>query len=377
MKIKYFGLLIVFLCLGVLPVNAQEDDPPPFPLDTILVCVAPQESTDLTQVVEIFAPYLLIFRNSTAFGLVLPVDANVIIYSTYQDDQGEFREVHSALYEITPDAATGGYRPGDFLAQATLNDGIPSAHLCGDAYLSYPLSTLPSSVPMPVSRDHAVLVQVGANDLLLEQEESESPRFLGVFAFQFSPTDVSQFQARFQFIQLVGGIVDINLPFYTEVVNYLLIANKNTSVRRSYAEAPDDFDSQSFANDRSNFIRGLREDGLDLWTIMTQDHIRIFPLQGIEQQFSPGGYIRLETPPGQSERTPAFTVGETVCSIDDDTIDYVSVGQPRGEGTLQSHQPPEILRIEEEGEFAGQLVVRYGGGAEIVIDAWLVDLCDS
>jgi hypothetical protein len=346
-----FVLVFVFLYQ---PAQAQEQVFDPTVQNTILVCIAPQDPS-------VGEPYLLVFRNASALGIIVPDNSNVIIYSAFP--------LWAAEYTITSDAVSGGYRPDTYIATVSAENNIPSPRLCGN-YEGYITSDLRSTIPLPVSANHAVLIQQRGNDKLA------NPQFLGSFAFQFQPVN-NQFAARFQVIQLDGGNIDVNLPFYNEQVPYVLIANKNVSVRRSFADAPDDFSSRSFANDRSDFVRELALDNLNLFDIMRNDLVRLYPLQGIQAEYAPGGYIRIEMAPEPASRQPEFAIGTTIRSIDDDTIDYIAFAEPTVGGSLRSNELPQVLRIESQGQFAGQLIVRYADGAEIVVESWLVEVCTS
>ncbi|MFN8376853.1 MAG: hypothetical protein U0694_28770 [Anaerolineae bacterium] len=62
-------------------------------------------------------------------------------------------------------------------------------------------------------------------------------------------------------------------------------------------------------------------------------------------------------------------VGETVHSIDDDTIDYVAFADPEVSGTCEQMNSHKYCELKAKMNFAGQLVVRYADGAELLIDA--------
>jgi hypothetical protein len=67
----------------------------------IAVCVFPTEGT----------PYTLIFRETTGFGMIIPVDAQAVVMSNVP--------VVAGIWRVAPDAASGGYVALERLAQST------------------------------------------------------------------------------------------------------------------------------------------------------------------------------------------------------------------------------------------------------------------
>src|SRR5262245_15258205 len=84
-RFVYSMFLIFVFCLFFTLSNAQGQ-----PAE-IYVCVSPEERDE----------YLIEFRETNLFGLVIPEKANVTVYSN--------SVLSATVYSVSPDAITGGY----------------------------------------------------------------------------------------------------------------------------------------------------------------------------------------------------------------------------------------------------------------------------
>jgi hypothetical protein len=207
------------------------------PETLVHVCVAPVQGRG-------FRPYLLTFRNTQLFGLIVPhSSANVVIYGP----QG----LWAKLFTIKPNASSGGYQILQNLAESEAQPGAtdpsrprPCADM--DVYRALLPKSLPSTIPLLVSSDRVVYIQTDGKDKL-------SADAMGVFSFVFEANDRLRFPPSFQVVQLAGINFDIRLPSVPNGTQFTLLANKYFSVRQS-RPAKDDVFGSSKAPDPFDFL---------------------------------------------------------------------------------------------------------------------------
>ena len=148
-----FGVTNVFVLLFIalimsfpsLPTFAQTE-----PTPRLYVCVSPKDETQ---------PYIIEFWDSIAFGVVIPEDAIVRLYSNV--------DYSTVLYTINSNASTGGYHVLEELAEITNATRIPAENNCLNADTEEIFAELPlSSIPIHISKNHALVFQQGGTDQL-------------------------------------------------------------------------------------------------------------------------------------------------------------------------------------------------------------------
>src|SRR5690349_17416810 len=176
---------IFFILITPLSTRAQQTDDGQNTSASSLIyaCIDPEGST----------PYLLTFRDADMadhiVGFVVPKKASVTIYSAESN-------VAVGVYAIAPDAESGGYRRVGVVAKAYARDDIPvSERLCSSQYSTVITENLHSTIPLPVSEDQAVIVQLGGDNLL------DTAEFRGAFTFHFRPEN-GEAREDIQVIQL-------------------------------------------------------------------------------------------------------------------------------------------------------------------------------
>jgi hypothetical protein len=366
LRIGLFVFLTLYLCCFY--VNAQDSEGGEASL--VFVCIDPvnQPTEDPTDA------YLVIFRDTSLFGVVVSEASNVMVYSA--------NRLETAMYAITPDMATGGYRRVDRLATSSTTDSVPSRRLCDSQYAEINDNLL-ATIPLPVTSDHAVLIQAEDID---NRELLDNLPFLGVFSFHIQPT-VANLQYNFQILQLVGGGMEVKFPFFPQEgeTPYLLVANKDVSVRKSFAGNDEVFSAATPSDDRSLLTQQLSIIGINLFTIIDEANARIYPSDGLYNTYPNGGYLRLEMTQSPSVRIPTFSNGDMIRPLEGANSDYYLVSslgetawittQDQAFGQLSSTSLNNIAQVTGINEQTGQLsITDPGGQGECLIEAWLVEI---
>jgi hypothetical protein len=308
--------------------------------------------------------YLLVIRDTTSFGLVFPRNGVVTIYSRRPDFIPLYQHLVS-LYAMTTDAQSGGYRTEAFLATAEIGH-YPREGGCGNYFDS--TVDLNTTVPLPVSENHALLVQIDSNEI-------ESPQVLGVVGFNAIPNNGLP-TLSFQILQLYETRIEFGIPTYRNEFSYILVANKPFLMRQSFADAPDNFSGRIEGHDRSDFERELVDDNLNLFDLMMVENMRIYPDSGLQSMYEPGSYIQVEMSPNLSMRTPPFTDGIFVQSLEGANARYylpTSLDEPYG-SLAEAGDKGEVVEADSD---TGQLILQDPGesGETVVVEAWLVEVC--
>lgn len=349
-KTLVFVLCLITLVLIAMPISAQDQQ-------LILVCISPQNP-------EIGQPYLLVFRNVDSIGVVVPDDSAVEVYSAAPLTADE--------YVIAPDAATGGYRPITYIANASAEIAIPRAKSCqNDTYAEFVTPDLRSTIPLPVSAGHAVIIRFGS-------VQAPPPTFLGVFAFWFNPPE-EEFAVRVQVIQLdPRNNIDLTIPMYSPTLrsetNYIVMGNKSFSIQDLLTEEIEG--EIRFAASRQALMNVLGTANIDLFVIMRSAQVRVYPDSGISSgRYPHGGYLRLQVSADQSIRNPAFEAGSRIRPLEGTGAGYYLLTQPNQPfGALASRSAVgDVIRVDSE---TGRLIIRDPDGEdEVFIEAWLVEVC--
>lgn len=348
--------LILFI-MGNVPVVTDAQAEPP----TVYFCVDP---TDEEQ-----TPYLIEFWDSEVFGILIPQDAVVTIYTS------EFYTAN--LYTVNTNARTGGYLPLELLAETNTFTQIPADNPCLNNDTRALFDGLPvHTIPMPISENHAIVVQQGDNSEL-------SNPFQRVISFTFGIGEEDGELRNLQIIQnseldtfLNFRILDIapNTPF-------MVVANKDFGIGQSLPDTdPPEF-SRERPSDIRSFVQSDLQDlyGLDIFEIADASSARVYISSGLLDIYR-GTYIRISLAPDTAERIPPFTEGTLIQALPSATAAFVSLEQiddnplridlpfddnPQGQLTGDS-----VYRVIEIEELTGQLVIDFDGNPAI-IESWL------
>lgn len=369
-------LLLTLFLLFVFPMLMQAQASNHF----IHVCVIPTilNSAQDAESSNVGEPYLITFRDADLFGLVVPHPANMVIYADTR--------VSAALYTISPDVPTGGYHTVERLAQVSTGNQVPIQRGCGELYRDIISDNLVSTVPLPVSLNHAVVIQNGGDDKLADP-------FIGVMGISYGASPGPR--RGFQIIQLTqtgtlsasGSVLDIKLHFLAPATPFNVITNTNFGLSVSNPNSDKDFPPPTFAANRE-YLRSELSSlyTLDLFSVMRDTKLRIYPRGGLNSNYL-GGYIRLSMTrdPQLLVREPAFAAGDIVKSIEGAEAQYFRFQksdsvEPR---IFNFQNPAEVLgslkvtgtaEVVEIDAVTGQLIVRNPSGeGAVVIESWLVE----
>jgi hypothetical protein len=339
-------VMVNFLCTTTYAADAS----------LVHICIVPidQDGTE-------HDPYLMTIRQSQIFGLVIPRDAKITVYG------GSESPLAAAVYSITTDAQTGGYRRQSEIASSFARSQIPNggSRPCSEEYAAVLTADLVSTVPIPVAANYALIVRSG------EQGDLESQPFLGTFALHFMENVVSSNSLTdFQIIQLSEGSIDLSFPFLSSDTRFILIANTEVGIRRSFAAA-DQFLSLLIADTRQLFMQDLQRKSLDLFQIMDQGKVQIYPNSGLISEYPTGGFLKLEMSPDTPNRH--FSTGDTIRPLAGTRANYFlpdRFGEVYG-ALLSPANTAQIAEIDNKGQL---LITDPAGSDKVVIQAWLVEL---
>lgn len=335
-------MLIVLLFCLVIPFQTTQALQVP---NELFVCVNPDNRN----------AYLIPFRGNNLFGLVIAENATIVVYS--------INTVSVTIFPITPDVATGGYIPGRWIAVSLTTNDARRADLCRTSLraLNIDPENLLVTIPLPVSVNHMIQIQTGTDNNFV------SPNIRGVVAFKFQ-----QDVADFQYLQLNSTrMVQMSFPFLDpdETLSYLVVTN------RQPVNISDVFDDGTVGEAipteaREIFTTRLNNAGLNLFTIMSNANMRIYPRSGRRTDYVYGTYIQLDMGSSTSQQRD-FPEGYRITRIDGEPrFNSINVANPN---IREPHVTSRsiIVRIDN-----GRLIVTAGGtGSQelFVEESWLVD----
>lgn len=353
LAILLFGLLITpaFRVSG----QASSDS-------TVHICVEPTAP-------EAAPPSLITLGGSQLLGLVIPQDAKVTVFS------GPASNLTLHLYEIATDAQNGGYRATRTVNRDMygVNNVSPGAR-CSGRYSTSLTGDLVASDPAFVSRDRAIIIQTGpAVDTAVVDD------FVGVLSVSIRPSgsvEEAGFIRDFQIIQISGGYIDLSLPFLDRDTQVVLIANKDLSISESFDGQ--DWLSLVVANARSSFMKQLARlnPPLDLFKLMEEGFIRIYPHAGLFHNFPAGGYLRLMLSETPAAREPQFREGVSMRPLEGTRANYY-MPHMMNEVAGALFAPQNTAKVHRVDPNTGQLFIidpKPGGTVEMVIQSWLVEV---
>lgn len=331
----------------------------------LYICVTPN-ALSVTPNALPAMPYLLVYRDSDvqddeadAFGLIFPFDAAVTVYSPSPT------QTIALLAAITTNAANGSYRQDRPIALSYTESGLSIPRPCSAEYAEYTgiLNASLMTISNPMTPDHALFLQIGGSNLL------QTVDVLGAFSLHLHPSSGQNFD--FQFLQLTGGGFEMTFPFLTENTPFFVVANREFSVRRSFAVNTETFSERIIANERMIFEALLATRSINLYDLLATSASRIYPAYGVDSDVSVGGYMRLEMSPLAVERT--FSLGDVVRPLPGAVANYyVRTNLEEPFGVLQS---PENTAVVVEVNAQGQLLVTDPRGADpVILESWLVEV---
>lgn len=359
----------LIMCLSLLLVSLSSihaQDIPDVP--TVYVCVTPQGDEVTSYVIEI--------RDTSAFGLIIPQDATVQVYTN--------SSYSIALFTIVPDAPTGGYRTLETLAQVNAFQIIPAQSPCvnnadyRDILLAQPFKT----IPLVTSSNHALVFQNEGTDLL------ENP-FRRVIAFTFY---VNEEQANWKNLQLIQisetePFLNIRLPYIEAGTPFVVIGNKDFGLSQSLqSTVPPDF-SRERPSDVRSFVYTDLDDlyGVNIFDVLKKTKARIYPNSGLVDTYR-GTYLRLSLAPDMAQRDLPFEPGGLVQSLEDVEAQYVSmnylddnplrVAIDYEKSAMGRIRESSVLRVVEVEADSGQLVIAVDDDRQAIIQSWLVEVVE-
>lgn len=358
-------------------------------LESIYVCVEPLNSSDNASLTE---PYLIEFAGSNAFGFVIPHEARITLYASSKD-------VQIARYEVAPDADTGGYRRID-QRQNLLRTGtaLTDRSPCRSTYSDFLTDDLLASDQITVSpsvnenRNQAILVEIDSVETA-EVNYLDEADFLGVFSIQIRPEEPGRgnFPQDFQVIQFLAGEIDVRFPFLSKhltqesVTRVIVIGSKDVTLTRKFPDQPS-FATSCSADERSNFATVLSsqlinrrggDEKLNLYTLMEEANLPIYPAFGHVYEYPIGGWIALSVSDSRNERETTFIGGDLIQALDGVEVDYVLKERP---GDVAGRMKPDTNETDptrltvEEVDDQGQLIARDNTDLLVIVPAWLVEV---
>jgi hypothetical protein len=347
-------LVLAFTLLGI-PAHAQQ-------ASLVYICVEPDDVKGV--------PYLLTFRQTNLFGILIPEKANLTVYS----QEG----ANVSLYGIDPDVQSGGYHRTNKIATAITRMGLPISRPCESQYpkSKIDLGALAATVPLPVSEDYVALIQTTGDNRL------DSQPFLGVFSFNFPDSVPEKNTPRsFQVIQLDDRAtgIEMSFPFIRQNTRLLLVGNKDVDVRRSFKDDDTRFSSPLPSDERNLLISQLNGLGLNLFSIMKDGQVRIYPSSGLIIDYQQGGFLRLDIAPSPAGRDPLFVKGMAIHPLEGAEANYYLLSQPKlTYGKLSNTTGPnnvDTAIISREVDNSGRLFITDPKGKDdVFVESWLVEV---
>lgn len=359
MRFYWFLLHLVICCF--LFIGLQSDVVAQDLTPTIVFCIDPVDEEQ--------SPYVIEFLDSITFGLIIPQDATIHIFTS--------DPYIVNLYAINTSARTGGYLVLENLAQVHTLTQIPEDNPClnednSDLFAQFSIRT----IPLPISKNHAVVVQQGGDSEL-------SNPFQRIISFTFGIEEDGDLQ-NIQIIQNSGidTFINFRLPDITPNTPFMVVANNDFGIGQSLPDTdPPEF-SRERPSDVRSFVQSDLQDlyGQDIFELAEASSARIFINSGLLDIYR-GTYIRISLAPNTVERIPPFEVDGMIRALPSAVASFVSLEQlednplrvdipfndnPQGQLTGDS-----VFRVLEIEEATGQLIVDFDGNPA-VIESWLV-----
>jgi|GEM_PF-2557246 len=319
------------------------------------------------------APYIVEFLDSAVFGVIIPEDATVTVFTnTFYT---------SALYTINTNAKSGGYLTMEHIVTANTVTRIAADNPCLNSATREIFQLLPyQTLPMPISVNHAIVVQAGGSNELANPFQ----RIIS-FTFGISGEEGTTFR-NLQIIQNSETDPFLNFRYFDLEPNtpFMVVANKDFGIGQSLPDTnPPEF-SRERPSDIRSFVKSDLEDlyGLDIFELAKQSNARIYISSGLLDTYR-GNYIRISLAPDTVERIPSFEPGGLIQAIPDATATFIALEQV-AEDPLQLDLPYDsnplgnilgdsVYRIIEVNDNTGQLVIDFNGNPAIV-ESWLVEV---
>lgn len=334
------------------------------PTPRLYVCVSPKDETE---------PYIIEFWDSIAFGIVIPEDAIIRLYSNV--------DYSTVLYTINSNASTGGYHVLEELAEINNATRIPADNNCLNADTEELFSELPlTSIPIHISKNHALVFQQGGTDQLRNE-------FRRVISFTFGIDNDEEVEPTYlQLIQTseVDPFLNIRVPTVEPNTVMLVIANKDFGLSQSLATTfPPEFSRERPSDIRSFVYSDLEEIyQLNLFELAERASAPIYINSGLIDTYR-GTYIRLSLAPDEVVRIPPFEAGMLIRALPDATARFVAVEQIAEDNGFRLDLPfvttpagqmrgDTVYRIIEIEELSGQLIIEVKENPAIV-ESWLVE----
>lgn len=357
--------LIVFIMINLYYVGGQQTAVyAQSTLPEIYFCVDPEDPEK--------DPYLIEFFDSAVFGIMIPEDASVTLHtnSLYT----------SALYTINSNARSGGYLTMEHLATLDTVTQVPIDNPCLNEETVALFDTLPlQSIPLPISVNHAIVVQHGEANLL------QNP-FQRVISFTFGIGEESEVMRNLQIIQVSEIDPFLNFRFFDIVPNtpFMVIANKEFGIGQSLQDtSPPEF-SRERPSDIRSFVKSDLEDlyDLNIFEVAQQSRADIYINSGLVDTYR-GNYIRISLAPDTVERIPSLEANKLIRALPGAIASFIAIDQLEDGNVLQLNLPfqenplgqlsgESIYRIIEINEITGQLIIDFDGNPAIV-EGWLVE----
>lgn len=341
-RISFSLLLTLLLFSWHIPTKAQTTE-------VVYLCV---QSVSETQ------PYLFGFRNTDLVGFMFSEESEIVVYGNVNVD------INIDVFEVSTDAQSGGYRRVSDReldsTRVTNIDPIDDPTCEGDIP-----EGLYSSSSVTLTSNRAVVIQQGG-------DTRSGEAFIGSVALHFVPKEGEKAK-NLQIIQFQRGPIDLTFPFIKERTDYVVVANKEIAVQKSYfADTP--FRNTAAANNQEGLAEQLEvELGLQLITIMETGRFRIYPAYGFADEYFPTGFIRLEIGDSPAQRIPQFAENQQVNPLKvEETEAHYYLPDQRNEpwGSLQSRSNPLTVK---EVTAQGELIVE-ANGERVIIEAWYVEV---
>ena len=345
-----------FLIFNISHVKAQSDIP------ELYLCVEPKDDT---------APYLIEFWDSIIFGIVIPEDTTITVFSN--------TEYTAALFSINTSARSGGFLTMEHLVTANTIIQVASGNPCLNSSTRELFSRLPyRTIPLPLSINHALVVQQGKNAV-----EIMNP-FQRVISFSFGIGGEDKLR-NLQIIQISDLDPFLNFRYFDLTANipFIVTANKDFGIGQSLPDTqPPEF-SRERPSDIRSFVKSDLQDlyGLDIFELAKEANARTYINSGLLDTYR-GTYIRISLAPDLVERIPAIVPDALVRALPDAIASFIAVEQVEGNvfrlnlpfdvnrlGQLQGDSVYRVIEIEES---TGQLIIDFDGNPAIV-EAWLVE----
>ena len=330
--------------------------------DSVVMCVqVTGEEDDNTG-------YLIGFRGAAEFGVLLPTEAMVTLYSP------KGVPVAAKIHHVLPDAQSGGYRRAGIVGAAYTTWDVAQNPPCGEQASALLGDDMRRSMPFPVTANQAILIERSGDGSGLD-----SLPLVGAMALHFvTPEPVAL--TDMQLIQIDAAPIDMFFPFMPEYSRLALIANKDVSLEVCYALAENSPCTRpQLVNERRVFVEDLAREQppLDLYGLMRAASVRLYPAWGLVLEYPVNGVIRFSLADSPARREPAFEVGQYVRPLELEGIIvhfYINrLGTPdliRGDLDGQTVGVP-VVKVDDRG----QLVIRLSGERRVV-EAWLVEVVD-